>query len=227
MPRLQLAPACLIAWFVAFAAAVDCAAGTLEVSVTDERGQPVPRVAVHATRLQAGGDQVGALAPPSRAAVIDQHDNQFMPHVLVVQTGTEVAFPNSDVVSHHVYSFSPAKSFELGLYKGTVHPPLVFDEPGVVVLGCNIHDGMLGYVLVVPTPHFALTDARGVAVVTGLPAGEYSVEAWTPRARPAGLPSAKRLSVAAEARATLGVQLTGKLAPAHEHGATSLSWDRY
>jgi hypothetical protein len=126
-----------------------------------------------------------------------------------------------------VYSFSPAKSFELGLYKGTVHPPLVFDEPGVVVLGCNIHDGMLGYVLVVSTPHFALTDERGIAVVAGLPAGEYSVETWTPRARPAGIPAAKRLSVAAELTTTLSVQLTGKLAPAHEHGATSLSWDRY
>ncbi len=73
-------------------------------------------------------------------------------------------------MSHHVYSFSEAKTFELALYKGNAHPPLVFDRPGVVVLGCNIHDSMLGYILVVDTPHFASTDAAG-ALSLDEPAG--------------------------------------------------------
>jgi len=220
------------AWLALLGMAVRCGAATVEVKVTDERGEPVQRVAVYATSTSlAVHAPVAAAANPAGSrpsAVMDQHENQFVPHLLIVQAGTEVLFPNSDVVSHHVYSFSAAKTFELGLYKGNAHPPLVFDEPGVVVLGCNIHDSMLGYILVVPTPHFTLTDERGVALIDDLAAGDYTVEAWTPRARPAGLPAARSVSVAAGgAPAALELQLKGRLAPDQDHGATSLSWERY
>jgi len=100
--------------------------------------------------------------------------------VLIVQTGTLVEFPNSDNVRHQVYSFSPAKKFELPLYGGTEAPPVVFDKPGVVVLGCNIHDWMIGYIYVSETPFFAKTDAAGTAAVNDLPPGEYSVRLWHP-----------------------------------------------
>jgi plastocyanin len=195
-------------------------AATLEVAVTDERGRPVERVAVYAT--PAGAPAAAADRP---SAVMDQQRNAFVPHLLVVQTGTAVLFPNNDTVSHHVYSFSAAKSFELGLYKGEAYPPLVFDTPGVVVLGCNIHDGMLGYILVVSTPHFALTDERGVALLEDLPAGSYTVEAWTPRARQGGLPAAQTVEL--RGAAALAVRITGRLSPRHDHGASSLSWERY
>ena len=89
---------------------------------------------------------------------MDQAKNAFVPICWSCRPGTSVLFPNNDAVSHQVYSFSEAKTFELGLYKGNVYPPLQFDKPGVVVLGCNIHDGMLGYIVVVDTPYFALTD---------------------------------------------------------------------
>ena len=112
---------------------------------------------------------------------MDQQKGQFMPHMLVVQSGTAVDFPNSDNVSHHVYSFSKTKTFELPLYKGDVYPPQVFDQPGIVVLGCNIHDGMLGYIVVVDTPHFALTNEQGVALIDDVPNGEYVLQSWTPR----------------------------------------------
>jgi hypothetical protein len=158
---------------------------------------------------------------------MDQRDHRFVPHVLVVQTGTSVMFPNSDSVSHHVYSFSATKPFELPLYKGQLYPPVVFDQPGVVVLGCNIHDGMLGYVVVVDTPHFALTNEQGVALIDAVPYGDYKIETWTARVRPAALPPAQRLSVGSNSVATAEVRITGRLAPDHEHGASSLSWDRY
>jgi hypothetical protein len=147
--------------------------------------------------------------------------------VLVISAGTQVEFPNHDIVSHHVYSFSQAKTFELALYKGNTHPPLVFDEPGVVVLGCNIHDSMLGYIVVVPTEHYALSDERGTVRLEGVPSGDYMVDVWTPRARPTGLPAAQRVIVT-DGVAKVDARITGRLAPGqdHKHGST-LSWDRY
>lgn len=217
-----LAATCL----VAFGPALPCLAGTLEVKITDERGEPLPRVAAYATPLApSAGKKANA---PKRTAVMDQQHNEFVPHVLVVSAGTEVQFPNGDSVSHHVYSFSQAKTFELGLYKGNVYPPLTFDEAGVVVLGCNIHDSMLGYILVVPTEHYAISDERGAVRLDGVPAGDYAVEVWTPRARPMGLPAAQRVTVT-DAVAKVDARITGRLAPEqdHKHGTTSLSWDRY
>ena len=98
--------------------------------------------------------------PPSRRAVLDQKNRMFVPHVLPIQTGTAVTFPNSDNVRHQVYSFSPAKKFQLPLYAGTPAAPVVFDKPGVVTVGCNIHDQMSAYIVVVDTPYFALTAER-------------------------------------------------------------------
>jgi hypothetical protein len=153
----------------------------------------------------------------------------FVPHVLIVQTGTAVLFPNNDVVSHHVYSFSEAKTFELALYKGNAHPPIVFDRPGLVVLGCNIHDGMLGYILVVDTPHFAVTDATGALALEGLPTDDYEVYVWTPRLHPSDVPAAKRISIAADGAQSLTLKLEGKLLPDRERDRASptLSWERY
>jgi plastocyanin len=211
---------------IAVGVAFRCVAGTLEIKVSDERGEPISQVAVYATPV-AG---VPAKKPnvAKRTASMDQQHNEFVPSVLVISAGTLVQFPNSDVVSHHVYSFSQAKTFELALYKGNTHPPLAFDEPGVVVLGCNIHDSMLGYIVVVPTEHYALSDERGTVRLEGVPAGDYTVEVWTPRARPMGLPVAQRVTVT-DGVAKLDARITGRLAPErdHKHGSTSLSWDRY
>ena len=211
---------------VALAGAAHCSAATLEVSVVDGDGKPIANVAVYAT---SRGEQVrGAAASSGSAptATMDQRSGQFVPHVLVVQTGTEVTFPNSDSVSHHVYSFSPTKAFELPLYKGDLYPPVVFDQAGIVVVGCNIHDSMLGYIRVVDTPHFAVTNEQGVALIDGIPSGDYGVEVWTPRVRPAELPAAQQVAVASDAAKTQ-VRITGRLAPAHAHGVSSLTWDRY
>ncbi|MHC8386517.1 methylamine utilization protein [Pseudomonas sp. MDT2-39-1] len=114
-------------------------------------------------------------------ADMDQRAQQFAPHVLAVHTGTPIKFPNSDNIRHQVYSFSPAKRFELRLYEGTPSDPVLFDKPGIVVLGCNIHDWMLGYVYVTDDPRFGVTDDQGKLTLETLPAGEYRVTLWHPQ----------------------------------------------
>lgn len=118
--------------------------------------------------------------PPTSIATMDQVNKQFLPHILAIQKGTQVAFPNSDSIKHHVYSFSPAKVFELQLYKGLQAEPLPFQKAGEVELGCNVHDWMLGYIFVVDTPYFSQTDMQG-EVVLDVPAGNYHVKIWHPR----------------------------------------------
>lgn len=120
------------------------------------------------------------LPPASPAtAEIAQAGRKFTPPVLAVRTGTAVSFPNRDSVRHHVYSFSAPKRFELRLYKGTPSEPIVFDQPGVVVLGCNIHDWMVGYVYVTNDPRFAVSDAQG-RLSLDLPPGQYPMTLWHP-----------------------------------------------
>lgn len=149
----------------------------ISVVVTDHRGNPVDDAVVTAT--PAGGSAQGTTV---ERAVMDQIDETFVPHVLAVPTGTSVQFPNHDDVRHHVYSFSEPKNFELPLYEGTPANPVVFDQPGSVVLGCNIHDWMRGYIFVTDAPHFApVTEGRGT--LEGLADGTYTVEVWHPLQR--------------------------------------------
>lgn len=138
------------------------------------------------------------LAEPIAAdaqAVMDQRDSNFAPGVLPVQVGTLVSFPNSDTVQHQVYSFSPAKPFELPLYSGTPLEPVRFDRPGVVVVGCNIHDWMIGYIVVLDTPHFGKTGEDGQATLQA-PAGRYLLRVW--HARQAGGPVEQDIELGAD-----------------------------
>jgi plastocyanin len=212
-------------------AATTAGAATIEVSVIDDQGRPIENVAVYATPAHGADHGVTAeAASPAGTvptAVMDQKNLQFAPHLLVVQSGTSVTFPNSDAVSHHVYSFSDTKTFELPLYKGDAYPPVVFDRTGIAVLGCNIHDGMLGYVVVVDTPHFAQTNEQGVALIEAVPNGEYVLAAWTPRVRPTGLPPSTQVTVDEQGTSAAEIRINGRLAPAHEHGTSSLTWERY
>jgi plastocyanin len=120
-----------------------------------------------------------APAPAHESAVIDQVDKRFVPRVSVVRAGTEVSFPNSDSIRHQVYSFSPAKVFSLKLYAGTASAPVTFDKPGLVVLGCNIHDYMVGFVAVVDSPYFTKLPPSGSATIN-LPPGRYRLRVWNP-----------------------------------------------
>ena len=151
-------------------------AAQVTAAIVDGAGAPV-------------ADAVVALLPPATVTVtppvglsvaLDQVKKQFVPHVLAIQAGTMLYFPNSDNIRHQVYSFSDAKRFELKLYAGKSATPVLFDQPGLVVLGCNIHDWMSAYVYVLATPYFAMTDKAGRAVIQA-PAGHYTLKIWHPR----------------------------------------------
>lgn len=147
---------------------------------------------------------------------MDQKNRTFIPHVLPVQTGTKVQFPNSDDIRHHVYSFSPAKPFQLPLYKGTPATPELFDRAGVVTLGCNIHDQMSAFIVIVDTPHFAKTPASGKATLSDLEPGRYTVRVWYPDMREE--PAAQSITVKAGEPASLTFVAGGAAAASHLHG---------
>lgn len=198
-------------------------ADTLVVSVLDRTSEPVADAAVYAVPQRPHP----ARSNPPPSAVMDQRDKQFVPHVLVVQAGTRVDFPNNDSVSHHVYSFSPTHPFELPLYKGDPHPPLIFDEPGTVVLGCNIHDGMLGYILVVDTPYFGKTGADGRVDLGALPPGKYELHVWTDRAKEDALPKPITIVVPLPGSHAVTFRFTQRLFPPYGAGDSNLRWTAY
>lgn len=148
----------------------------LSVQVSNAQGQPLAGAVV-----AVEGEGLPARARAGTQAELAQKDRQFRPQLLVVQTGTEVRFPNEDPVRHHVYSYSAAKSFELKLYLGETANPVLFDKAGVVAVGCNIHDRMSAHIVVVDTPLFAITDAQGRATLE-LPAraANLRLRAWHP-----------------------------------------------
>lgn len=150
-------------------------ASPVTVSVNSNKGNSVFRAIVYFEPEIPVASGVLPTMP-----VMDQVDSQFVPHILVVQKGQQVNFPNSDSIKHHVYSFSQAKQFELKLYRDLKAEPINFPQAGEVELGCNVHDWMLGYILVVDTPYFAKTNRQG-KVVVDLPAGDYKVKLWHPR----------------------------------------------
>jgi len=172
LPALLALPVC------AGAAAVQASPATLEVLVRTPAGKPLPDAAVV---LEPVAAPAAAAAGKARLhAVIEQRGAEFAPWVTVVQTGTPVDFPNNDTVRHHVYSFSQPKRFEIKLYAGKPGQPITFDKPGEVAIGCNIHDWMEAYVLVVESPYFGKTGPDGQARIANLPAGRYRVQLWHP-----------------------------------------------
>ena len=159
----------------ALATAGSASAASIEAQVVDAAGAPVADAVVWATSPQVPAEARGARAQ------VEQADREFLPYVTVIQQGTTVTFPNRDPILHHVYSFSPAKPFEIKLYTGRSPLEIVFDKAGLVTLGCNIHDWMIAYVQVVPTPYFGRTDASGTVRMRDMPAGAYEVRVWHPQ----------------------------------------------
>lgn len=152
---------------------------SVTLAIRDAGGGAVPAAVVYLE-----GPVRGPVSQPVKVT-LDQRDKIFVPEVTVIQTGTDISFPNSDSVSHHVYSFAQPNAFELPLYKGDARPVIRFDHAGVVTLGCNIHDLMIGYVIVVDTPHFAIADAGGNVSFADVAPGSYQVQVWSDRLNPA------------------------------------------
>jgi plastocyanin len=158
-------------------------ASPLEVHVIDGSGKPLAGAVVFLESPEAK-----AASKPAPGVEIAQAGRQFTPQVTVVPLGSAVSFPNRDTVRHHVYSFSPIRKFEIKLYVGTPESPVVFDKPGIAVLGCNIHDRMVAWVVVVETPYAAQTGGDGRLTLPHVPAGAYRLRAWHP-SLPVGAPA--------------------------------------
>lgn len=141
-----------------------------DIKIIDQHGQAV----INAYVALPEGE---IIAPKTEVAVMDQVSVRFDPHVLAVDAGQAVVFPNSDNIRHHVYSFSEPKRFEIKLYEGVPKSPVLFENPGLVVLGCNIHDSMLGYIFVSPWPEYLVTDASGAAKLSKQP---KQIAVWHP-----------------------------------------------
>jgi plastocyanin len=192
MSRFQ---ACLVTLCLA---AVHADAATLEVHVRDSAGRPVADAAVYALPPAGVAEGKGL-----RTAAIEQIDREFVPYVSVIQSGTTVVFPNRDPILHHVYSFSPARPFEIKLYTGKSPTEVLFDKPGIVTVGCNIHDWMIAYVVVVSTPYHGRSDAAGRVLLRDLPAGVYELRVWHPQQRAAIAAQSHTLEAAANASAVV------------------------
>lgn len=182
-------------------------AADLTVIVKDSNGRPVEDAVVLA-------DAAGRAAPPATRFVINQKDMQFVPQVLVIPVGSTIEFGNLDPFRHHVYSFSAAKKFELKLFGQGETRPVRFDKPGLVSIGCNIHDSMQAFIQVVDTPFARKTDRSGRATLRGLPPEVRQVRVYHPRLRAPG----NRLIVSVDAARASTVPVTVKLRrppPAH------------
>jgi len=164
---------------VACLGALDASGAGFEARVHSPAGAPVEDVAVVLEPVS------GRVPQPKAQARIEQRDREFVPYLSIVQKGAAVHFPNRDKLKHHVYSFSPAKTFEIKLYAGQPAQPVVFDKAGEVALGCNIHDWMEAHVLVVDSPWFGKTGADGIARIARVPAGSYRLRVWHPRQKAA------------------------------------------
>lgn len=166
-------------------------AATVSIEVRGIDGQPLAGAVV----------TVDASRPvpvsPRAAYQIEQRDIRFQPNILIVPVGATVAFPNRDKVRHHVYSFSKPKKIDLKLYGRDETRSVTFDKPGVVALGCNIHDSMNGFVYVAATPFAALTDAAGKVSIAGVPAGGARVTVWHPSIRAPGGTASQPIAVGA------------------------------
>lgn len=197
--RLALAGGC--------AAALPASATSLAVQVLDGGGKPLAGAAVFLESREAK-----LAARPVNNLEIVQSARQFLQPVTLVPVGSAVSFPNRDSVRHHLYSFSPIKKFEIKLYVGTPAAPVVFDQPGIAALGCNIHDNMAAWVVVVETPYYGLSGADGKLQLARLPPGSYQLRTWHPGLAPGAPALDQPVLIAASGTAQAQVKVAG-LAP--------------
>lgn len=166
-------------------------AGDLTVALRSPSGSPVSN-AVVSFKPSSGGSAPLRIDGPYR---MRQVDIQFDPFILIVPVGAKVAFPNEDRVRHHVYSFSIAKRFEIRLYGRDETRSIVFDHPGVVALGCNIHDRMMGFIAVVDTPYVAKVGKSGEVLLSNLPPGGGVLTVWQPFMKTPGNSVTRQITV--------------------------------
>ncbi len=213
---------CVTAYAILSNAVHPCFSAELSVTVSSISGSAVEGavIMVEATRST---DQ----AQTVKNAIMDQRKLQFVPDVLIVQTGTSVDFPNSDQVRHQVYSFSGAKKFTLALYAGHRAAPVLFDHAGLVTLGCNIHDDMLGYIWVTDSPWYGRTAIDGRLQLSNIPAGDYTLRIWHALLNQAEPPFEQPLSIIENHSNSVTHQFTRVLRQPPQHHGANKTWQDY
>jgi len=160
-------------------------AAGLDVVVTDSNGDLVINAVVTLTNSEGSSSELIVSDIQTSASGLlmsmNQRDKAFIPNVLPVHVGTRVTFPNQDDTQHHVFSFSRPKQFEMRLNAGSIGEGILFDVPGIVTVGCNIHDNMVGHIYVSSTPLFAASDEQGLAQFSDLAPGTYTLKLWHQR----------------------------------------------
>lgn len=147
------------------------ATSAVEIKFTDSDGQPVDSVVV-------SWSAQNLVKPSAEPVIIDQVDRAFVPHISLITAGQRVDFPNSDNIRHHVYSFSESNPFEIKLYRNRPVEPILFANAGIVALGCNIHDQMIGYIYVAGKDETALmSNDKGIVNIPNVKSFQY----WHPR----------------------------------------------
>ena len=183
-------------------------AGELSFTILDRDRNPVEGVVVSADLIGGSLPESNAKRTPQKFEVA-QENKRFTPYILPITVGDWVDFPNLDDIKHHIYSFSKPKIFEINLYKGRPPEPVLFDKPGIVTIGCNIHDYMIAYIYVADTPYIGKTDDNGL-VTLPLAAGDYQVKIWNPRLSDEDLSRVMDLRVKPD-MSLKSIQLQGKL----------------
>lgn len=181
---------------------VQAAARDLAIRIADPAGKRVEDAVVMLEVPQARAAQPGRY-------LITQKDLAFIPLVLVIPVGSTIDFGNLDQVRHHVYSFSPARKFELKLFGHGEKHPVRFDKPGLVAIGCNIHDSMQAFIQVVETPFAAKTAKDGTVVLRDVPPGSFKLRIYHPRLRA----PANELALSVDTRTTASLPITVRLRP--------------
>lgn len=198
----------LLAFILLFPAHL--AAAEISIAVLDNDKNPLSNIVVELIP-----DKPFIKEPSnSKTATMKQINQQFVPHILVVNKGTQVQFPDTDKVLHHVYSFSEAKTFEVAIYKEDIKRHITFDKAGIVELGCNIHDWMLGYLYVAHSTIFAQTSSSGQASFTNVPLGSYQVKVWHPRLDLRDIQSEHTIEVVSE-NMSVEIELSQDILPSY------------
>ena len=179
------------------AACQTAAATTFMAEIADQDGKPVQNAVVSLVPDQKGTMPAASTRLPNEKT-IDQRLETFIPIVTVVPRNGRVVFANSDATTHQVYSFSPAKQFEITLARDTTSPPIAFPNAGVAALGCNIHDNMIAYVFVADSPWTGLTGSDGRVVIENVPPGNYQAQVWHYRYPPRREPPRARVAVSTD-----------------------------
>ena len=181
---------------ICVAFALPLAAATLEVRVATPSGTPVDEAVVYALPSQP-------MPVARKTSTMDQVNRTFVPHVLAIQTGSWVEFPNSDQILHQVFSNSPVRKFSTPLYVGKPARPVQFPASGVAEIGCTIHEQMNAYIVIVDTPFFATTTKSGTVSIPDVTAGDYAIRVWYPGMRTE--PQPQKISVTGSERVPVSI----------------------